>query len=68
MKKNINSDIAESINKIVDFCFSYQECKGCPLYDSIKTCKICTVPSAWDKPIKEGDNFYYPTNGDDIIE
>lgn len=56
-EKYIEDSIAESINAIIDFCFEHKECGSCPLYDSVKTCKLCPVPSDWSKPERQGDHY-----------
>ena len=56
-EKYIENSIAESINTIIDFCFGHTECGNCPLYDPVKTCKLCPVPSGWSKPERQG-NYY----------
>ena len=56
-EKYIENSIAESINTIMDFCFEHKECGGCPLYNPVKTCKLCRVPSGWSKPERQRDHY-----------
>ncbi len=56
-EKYIEDSVAEAINTIIDFCSPKKECGACPLYDPVKTCKLCPVPSAWSKPERSGDHY-----------